>query len=295
MPLRAIGARLKESFPGRCARTFVEQQGLDRAMAVASQSFTALIPLLILASAALPTGSQSIVANAIIAKFGLTGDAARSVGLVFAQSQPGSVGVGSVFLLLFSGVSLARRLQRMYLQAYDLPSAPGVRGAFNASLGLAAVLGEVALLSFLRSIVRTLPFNWAAGLPLTMVVGVLFWTTVPFLLLDRRLPWRRLLPAGVLAGLAVSLYGVATTFYMPVLMTTYSRRYGLFGITVALVGWLLCIALILVSTTIVAAEFDRAQEPWARRLRAKIGFDQPLVVPESTSVDDEREVSRRWP
>ncbi|WP_406830793.1 YhjD/YihY/BrkB family envelope integrity protein [Pedococcus sp. KACC 23699] len=294
MPLRAIGARLKESFPGRCARTFVEQQGLDRAMAIASQSFTALIPLLILASAALPTGSEHGVADAIVGKFGLSGDAEKSVRLVFAQTQPGSVGVGSLFLLLFSGVSLTRRLQRMYLQAYDLPPSPGVRGTFNASLGLAAFLAEVGLLSLLRSIVRSLPFDWASGLPLTMVVGVLFWTTVPFLLLDRRMPWRRLLPAGALAGVAVSLYGVATTFYMPVLMTSYSRRYGLFGITVAIVGWLLCMAVIVVSTTIVAAEFDRAREPWACRLRATLGFDQPLVVPEGAPLEDEREVSRRW-
>jgi membrane protein len=54
---------------------------------------------------------------------------------------------------------------------------------------------------------------------------------------------------------------------MPRLMTSYSERYGLFGVTVALVGWLLCIAFIIVGSTVVAAEFDRAPEPWATRLR----------------------------
>jgi membrane protein len=96
---------------------------------------------------------------------------------------------------------------------------------------------------------------------------------VPWLLLDRRIPWRRLLPAGALAAVCVSVYGIATTIYMPRLMETYSRRYGLFGVTLSLVGWLLCIAVIVVAATVVAAEFDRAQEPWARRLRIRFGLE----------------------
>ena len=67
MPLRAYRARLEESFLGRCATSFVDLQGLDRAMVIASQSFTALIPLLILVSAGVPTGSGNEVADAITA------------------------------------------------------------------------------------------------------------------------------------------------------------------------------------------------------------------------------------
>ncbi len=72
---------------------------------------------------------------------------------------------------------------------------------------------------------------------------------------------------------------------MPRLMESYSVRYGLFGVTVALVGWLLCIAVILVVTTVVAAEFDRAPERWARHLRARLGIEQPGAdVPEASAV-----------
>lgn len=272
---RDLRTHLEESFLGRCVTSFVDLQGLDRAMGIASQSFTALIPLLILVSAALPTGSGNAVADSIIRRFELTGDAARSVEIVFAQSEPGSVGLGSLFLLVFSGVSLTRRLQRMYLEMYGLPSLPGVRGSFNAALGLGVILVEIALLYFVRTLVRTLPFDWAFGLPLTVFAGLVIWTSVPFLLLDRRISWQRLLPAGALAGTAVSLYGVATTLYMPRLMTSYSERYGLFGVTVAIVGWLLCIAIIVVAASVVAAEFDRAPDSWARRLRARLGADPP--------------------
>jgi membrane protein len=44
----------------------------------------------------------------------------------------------------------------------------------------------------------------------------------------------------------------------------------MFGVTLALVGWLLAIALIVVAATVVAAEFDRAPDPWAERLRRRL-------------------------
>lgn len=273
--LRALRTRLEESFLGRCVTSFADLQGLDRAMGIASQSFTALIPLLILVSAVLPRSSGNVVADSIIRRFDLTGDAARSVEIVFAQSEPSSVGLGSLLLLLLSGVSLTRRLQRMYLQAYGLAPLPGVRGSFNAALGLCAILMEITILYLLRTLVQALPFEWALGVPLTVLASLALWTSVPFLLLDRRIPWQRLLPAGALAGTAVSLYGVVTTIYMPRLMTSYSERYGLFGVTVALVGWLLCVAIIVVATTVIAAELDRSPDKWARQLRAKLGADLP--------------------
>jgi membrane protein len=74
----------------------------------------------------------------------------------------------------------------------------------------------------------------------------------------------------VLTAACTALYGVATTVYMPQLFETYSQRYGLFGVTLALVGWLLCISFIVVAATVVAAQFDRDDDPWARRMRVRL-------------------------
>jgi membrane protein len=257
------------SFPGRCVGTFLDLQGVDRATALAAQAFTALIPLLLLVSALAPADRSDLVSNAIIGKFGLRGDAAHSVEELFTRSGDASIGVLSVVLLVFSGVSLTRRLQRMYLQAWRLHRLPGVRGSVNAAVGLVALLLEIALLSLVRNLVGALPFDWVLGAPLSLLASLALWTSVPWLLLDRRVPFMRLLPAGGLTAVASGLYGIASTVYMPRTMEIYSQRYGLFGVTVALVGWLLCSALILVAATVVAAELDRAPEPWARRLRAR--------------------------
>lgn len=236
-------------------------------MAIAAQSFTALIPLLLLVSAVAPTDSQDLVSNAIVERFDLGGDAARAVRTLFARGPDTGTGVLSVVLLVFSGVSLTRRIQGMYLKAWRLEASRGLRRSANAALALAALLVEIALLFLARSLVAGLPMRGLLGIPFTALAGLVLWTSVPWLLLDRRVHWRRLVPGGCLAGVLSSIYGVASTIYMPRLMESYSQKFGLFGVTLALVGWLLSIALIVVAATVVAAELDRAPEPWASRLR----------------------------
>lgn len=273
------GRRLEMSFPGRCLASFVNQQGVDRARVVASQAFTARMPLLILASAFAPADQKNVVADAVIHRFSLTGNAAAAVDQVFAHSSDGATSVLGVVLLLFSGVSLTRRLQRMYLQAWAMEPSSGVRGPLHAALGLAALLVEVSLFYLVQSLVRGLPLGGILDVLTSALAGLALWTTIPWLLLDRRVAWRRLLPCGVLTTVLTRVYAVATTIYMPGQMNRYSERYGLFGVTLALVGWLLCIAFIIVFATIVAAEFDRSEDRWARSLRRRFGLEAPGVEP----------------
>lgn len=270
----AIRRRLEDSFVGRCLGTVVAMQGVDRAMVIASQAFTALIPLLMLVSSLAPKSNRDLVSDAIIRRFELTGSAAEAVQQVFATSQQATTGLLGAVLLVFSGVSLARRMQRMYAQAWRVDLRPGVRGSFNAAIGLGALLLEVALLALARTLVRALPLDWVLGAPVTLAASLLIWTSIPYLLLDRRIEWRRLLPGGAIAALSASVYGVASTLYMPRLLESYSLQYGLFGVTLALIGWLLCISFIIVGATVLAAELDRAPEPWARRVRMALGSER---------------------
>ena len=239
-------------------------------MVLAAQAFTALIPLLILAAALAPDDNRDVVSDALIGRFHLHGSAAQAVRQVFTHSGSTSTGVFSIVLLLLSAMSLTRRMQRMYVQAWRLPQTTGLRNSLNAFIGLAALVSELALLYFARSLVHLLPFGWVLGLPVGLAANVLLWTSVPWLLLDRRLPWRRLFVGGALTAACAAAYGVATTVYMPRLFESYSVRYGLFGVTLALVGWLLCVSFIVVAATVVAAELDRSPEPWARRLRLAV-------------------------
>lgn len=285
--MQLLRQRVENSFPVRCARSFTTLGGLDRVMVISSQAFTTLIPLLIVGSAFLPLGDPDAVSDAMIRRLGLTGDAAAAVQQVFGSADPGSVGLLSVFLLAYSGVSFTRRMQRMYLHAWQVPAVRGIQGSADAALGLLAMLLEFGILSLLRGLVEKLPLSWAVATILSTAASVVLWTSIPWLLLGRRTEWRRLFPGGLLTGVAVAIYGLATTVYMPRLIEVYSDRYGLFGVTIAVVSWLLCISFIVVVATVIAAELDRAPDRWAQGMRARIGVEarHGLVVMDPRDLD----------
>jgi membrane protein len=278
--LRALEHRLETSFLGRCIRQFVALQGLDRGVVLASQAFTALIPLLVLVTALAPGDDRDAVSAAIIRRFELNGSAADSMAQLFAHSGNGATGVLSVFLLFFSGVSLAKRLQRLYQQAWGLEAWPGVGRALNAALGLTVLVLGISLLYFARTLLGGLPAGDVLVTPVFFVSSFLLWSTVPWLLLERRVAWRRFIPAGALTATCATAYGVASTIYMPRQLESYSERYGLFGVTLALIGWLLGMSLIIVASTAVASTLDRAQDPWARRIRRATGVEPVAGVEE---------------
>jgi uncharacterized BrkB/YihY/UPF0761 family membrane protein len=189
--LMALARRVWGSFLGRCVQRFIRMQGIDRSLVLASQAFTALIPLLIVVAAIAPPGGAEVVAHTIVTKFGLSGDSAKSVEALFAISADASssASISSGILLLYSGVSFTRRLQKMYRAAWDQDQA-GVRGNLFAALALFVFLLEVVAVYAVMSVVHRLPTDWLLALPLAVLTGLLPWTSIPSSLeRSRRQPW----------------------------------------------------------------------------------------------------------
>ena len=62
----------------------VEVELFDRAVAIASQAFVALIPYMVVVSAVLPCYERHSFADSIVHRFDLTGDSAEAIEQVFA-------------------------------------------------------------------------------------------------------------------------------------------------------------------------------------------------------------------
>src|SRR6476619_453471 len=95
---------------------FFAVQGIDRAMAIAAQSYTAFLPLLIVYASILPRSDNSSFAEVLVRRFELHGSAADTVHQAFAPagSVQSSVTVLGLTLLLVSTLSFTRGLQRLY-------------------------------------------------------------------------------------------------------------------------------------------------------------------------------------
>jgi membrane protein len=274
--LAALSQRVRDSFIGRSILRFVKMEGFDRCIVLSAQAFTALIPLFIIVASAAPAGQEDVISKGIVNRFALTGASAEAVQQLF-NTPPGvssGVTVFSALLLVYSGVAFTRRLQRMYRAAWDQEKA-GIRSTLFATLGLAALILQVAVAYAIRGFTSNFPLEWLWAIPISVATGLVLWTSIPYLLLDRQVHWRRLLVAGGTTAVGMTVFTIGTPIYMPELVTRSTEEFGLFGITITIIGWLLAVAFVLVACTSIGAEFDASDAPWLARLKVKFGLVDP--------------------
>ena len=108
-------------FVNSLAERLVEVDLVDRAVALGSQAFVALIPLLIVTAAFLPRSNRGGFAVALIERFELKGASAAAVERVFAQPASVRTSPCSALLLVVSGLSSAAR-SSLYERTWRLPA-----------------------------------------------------------------------------------------------------------------------------------------------------------------------------
>jgi membrane protein len=220
---------------------FVSVQGIDRAMALGAQAFTALFPLLIVSKALLP--SDRDFADALIDRFDLTGTSADTVRQAFAASGTveSSLTIIGIVLLLYSALSFTRGLQRMYEGTFGLPTL-GMRNTRFALLWLIVVCIAAAMRPALLE-----RFEGVADAAASLTLSGLLWLVTPYLLLGRRVRWQRLAPVAVLSTIGMTGVGIWSVLWMPQAIATSSREFGVIGVGFALLTWLVAIGGVLVA------------------------------------------------
>lgn len=236
---------------------FVAVQGIDRAMAIAAQSYSAFLPLVIVYSSTLPRGENENFADVLVNRFELKDAAAESVRQAFAPSGEveSSLTMLGVVLLLVSTLSFTRGLQRMYEGAFGLPTL-GMRNTPRAIVWL-LVIGVVVAL---RPIVTEPLSGWllTAG---TLTMSTLLWLVTPYLLLGRRVRPLRLLPSAFLAAVGMAGIGIWSVLFMPHTLSSSAEQYGVIGIGFAMLTWFVAVASVIVVATTGGATIA---ERWIR-------------------------------
>jgi len=245
--------RLDATFAGRFARELVELRVFDRALALASKWFIAVLPLSILSTAVVSSRSFG---DELVRRFGLTGSGANAARELFAAPTQveASIGVLGFVILISSVMSFSRALERVYLDCWRLP--PLVPANGRRLLWLAGFVVALTVLSLTRSkwIDHDTPvLQWG----LATVVGGLFFLWTPYLLLGRRVAPRRLVPTALLTGSGVLALGIGSSIALPRYISHDTERYGLIGFTFAVVSYLFAASLLVVGATALGAMLDR--------------------------------------
>jgi membrane protein len=253
--LRRFAARLHPILALRSMRRFRRIGGRDRALILAGQAFTTLIPVMILAAGVVGRSRGSALAEGFVNRFRLGGGSADAVRLLFTRppNATGTMSVVGFAVLLVSLLGFTRSLQGTYEAAWDL-SPRGLRGTLNGLGGMGLLVAQMIALGAVMSVLRGLPALPLLGTLARIAAGFPLWLILQHLLLSRRVPMRALWPGALVTAVAQGLVVLGSGAWMPALMARNEARYGVIGVTFALLTWLIILAFAIVIAAVVGAE-----------------------------------------
>jgi membrane protein len=259
-------ANLVETLPVRCLRRFALLGGRDRGLAIAGQAFLAVIPFLVVVAAFTASDGATAAGDKLVSRFHLSGGAADSVRQLF-QRQPGEhspiTGVGLLILAL-SLLSFSRALQRTWELAWQLPP-KSWRGSLGGVAAVALLFLEILLLAVLAGLLHPGVLGSVLLYPVRAAIAVPFLLGLQYLLLNRRVPARNLVPGAIVLAAGQALVSVGSKVWMPHLVSHNAERYGTIGVTLALLSWLIILSVVLVAGVATSAELSFHPVPWRRR------------------------------
>jgi membrane protein len=232
-------------FALRVARELGDLALVDRGMTLAAHAFTSVLPILIVAGALrsrLDPDSRPIFAEHL----GFDDATAE----ILEKSLPGgaaelrATGVIGVVLLIIAATSFARAIERSLHTIWRTPTV-GIKFAWRWLAAVAAVVIGLALVVATRIILRGGGLLPVVEFVAEVVAWGALWWIVCWIVINRRVSLRELLPGSVLAGLGFAVAAVFGRLLLPPIFADSARRYGVLGVGFTYIGWLLVLACIL--------------------------------------------------
>lgn len=258
MDLTGARARFERSLGGEIVSELVRIEVIDRSLALASKLFVAVIPLSIIVRAIGPGGGS--FGDDLVPRLGLTGLGASATRTLFATSGEvrGAVSVIGLVIVLYSVRSFTRALQRVYLDIWRLHP-QRLDALVRQVTWIVGFILYTSLLAPIRDLEHRhgLLSLYAAT---AITLSAAFWLWTPYILLGRRIHWRRMFPTGVLTAIGIALFLAGTAVFLPTIFTHNAERYGLIGIAFGLVTWLFAYAGVVIVCAVVAGAWDQRRQ-----------------------------------
>ena len=240
---------------------------IDRGMTLAATAFTSVLPMLIVAGA-VRSRLDPRTGPIFVEHLGFD-DATADI---LEKSLPGGVqelratGIVGVVVLIIAATSLARALERALHTIWQTP-AVSITLAWRWLATVFVVILGLALIVATRIVVRgDGPIPVIEFLAEVVLWGLLWWIAA-WIVIDRRVSLRELLPGSVLAGLGFAVAGLVGRVVLPPLFADSARRYGVLGIGFTYIGWLLALAIVLLIALTVGrvVHLTATGQAWRRK------------------------------
>lgn len=205
---------------------------VDMAYTLSAQAFVALIPLLLVVTAAfVGRGDQAVVSRQLIERFGLVGAARQAVQVLFETPGVGSgVYWFGLLLTVYSAFSLSRRVSRAYATIWDVRPLPPAR-QWQGLVWVVVQVGMTVLATTIRSVGRERGTLLAL---LTTAVLLAIWAGAEYLVLlvltAGQLARHRVAVGGVLVAVGRLGVGAWGALYLPRAFAHQAELYGPIGV-----------------------------------------------------------------
>ena len=175
-------------------------------------------------------------------------------------------------LLVIAATSFARALERSLHTIWRTPTV-SIKFAWRWLAALVAVVVGLALVVATRIIVGgDGPVPVIEFIAEVVLWGALWWIA-SWIVINRRVSLRELLPGSVLAGVGFAVAGLFGRVFLPPLLADSATRFGVLGMAFTYIGWLLVLACILLIAATVGrvAYLTYTGQAWRRSVSAPGG------------------------
>jgi membrane protein len=243
-------------------RRYNDLNGRATAAAITLYGFLALFAIAVLAVAIVGffAAGNDNVAHDIVSWLGLSGSAAKTVTDAVETATKSARLASAIGLvgLVWTGSSFAVAIGHAYDVAWNVPQRVArerIRGlGWLAGAGVLLALGGLATAG-----IGALPGIFVPlVIALSLVVDTLVWMWTSWILPNRRVPWRALVPAAVVGAIGLEILKVIGGYVVPVLVQRSSALYGTLGVVFALLTWLLVLGRLVVFVSVIeVVEWER--------------------------------------
>jgi membrane protein len=268
--LRRLGERIErfeKSAAGRYWSHLSTADFMNSSFAFAALAVLSAFPFLAVTSAAM--GGD--IRKAIVARMGLSPQAAHDLDGLIATGNKAVATLTwvSAVVLVLGAIGMAATLQGWYERIYEQPAPKGLlRHVAYQLTGVAAFTLYISFQVWLFGKARPAGGN-VLVLLLTFVTATLFWWCSAYFILYRRIPLRRVLPAGVATGACLTGLGVVSAFFFSGQVTSGQKAYGPAGVVLALITFLVGFGVCLHAGAVFGRMWNDWQDERAERERGR--------------------------
>jgi len=275
--VQAIRGWAEQTLLWRVWDRMLETEFIDRSIALAGKAFISFFPLIIVVVAFVPSRLRRSIFTTLTHRLGITGASLVTVKQAFASAQDirQATGLLGLILAVFYASSFTTALRRAYLRAWRRPPVGKAVGNYvRGVIWVAAFIVYMALLGAVRNVLGD-GVGIGAFVIVALALSTAIWWFTAWLMLKGQVRLRVLLPSGLITGIALSVYGLSATLWMPNNVTSNNHQYGIFGVALALVAWFSGAAICIVVGACAGPVLAEDPGPIGRLVRG--GAASPLV------------------